>query len=46
MEVIFRFGGGPCSAIQSVKQNTRAGIHIVSQQAELQRPVLHFFTQS
>jgi len=42
MEVIFRFGGGPISATHSMKHRTREGIHIVSQQPELQRRVLHF----
>jgi hypothetical protein len=46
MEVIFRFGRGPFSAMHSAKQRRREGIHIVSQQPELRRRVLHFFTQS
>jgi hypothetical protein len=40
MEVIFRFGDGPFSAIHSVKHSTREGIHILCQQPQLQRSVL------
>ena len=43
MEVIFRFGVGPFLAIHSMEHSTREGIHIVSQQPQLQRRVLHFF---